>query len=248
MVTEALAAIVDDAPTRTRYLDFARAADSPALRVRMLKLAHALGWLAQDELRAETMRTIADTLARGRATAADVDLACAENAHRELDGEVDRMLRSSDGSDDAARTGVLACLGSGEGRARMLRTLAAGSDGDVQIARVYFRHRPIDDPAELRTITDGVVRMTDPKAQVHALDTLATLRLTDRDSLEALARLFARAPSADVQIAIAGILLRSDYQAIASADLVQTLRQYRRRGGSGDDAIDILIRRVQALL
>jgi hypothetical protein len=246
-VAQALAAIANDTRTRSRYLEFARDADSPPLRVRMLKLALALGWLTQDELRAETVRTIGDTLARGRVTAADVDLACAQNLHHELDSALDSLAGPFD-RNDSAHAAVLACLGSHDARTRMLRMLTEGSDGDVQIARVYLRHRPIDDGAELRAITDGVLRMTDPKAQAHALDTLAGLRLSDRASLEALAQLFARSASADVQVAIAGILLRSDYQSIASADLVQTLRQYRRKGVSGDDAIDILIRRVQALL
>jgi len=57
-----------------------------------------------------------------------------------------------------------------------------------------------------------------------------------------------QAGSGGVQLAIAGILLRSDYQTIASADLLQLLRQYRRRPSSSEDVVDVLIRRVQALL
>ena len=247
-VTQAFEAIAHDDRTRSRYLDFARNAESSALRVRMLKLAHALGWLSPVDLRAEIMQAIADTLARSRVTAADVDLACAQNTNHELDDELGRLPRSSTEANDAAHAGVMACLGSSDARARMLRALAGSSVDDVQIARVYFRHHPIDDTTELRTITEDIVQMTDVEAQAHALETLASQRLGDRDSLEALARLFARSASGDVQSAIAGILLRSDYQAIASADLVQTLRQHRRRTSNGDDAIDILIRRVQAVL
>jgi hypothetical protein len=90
--------------------------------------------------------------------------------------------------------------------------------------------------------------MTNVTAQARALDTLATQRLSDRESLEALAGLFERSSSSGVQLAIAGILLRSDYRTIATADLVQSLRQHRRKSSSGEDAIDILIRRVQAVL
>jgi hypothetical protein len=247
-VTQALDAIAYDDRTRSRYLDFARNAESSALRVRMLKLAQALGWLSPEDLHVEIMQTIADTLARSRVTAADVDLACAQNVNHELDGELDRVMRSSAEASDAAHAGVMACLGSSDARARMLRALAGSNVDDVQIARVYFRHHPIDDTTELRAITQDIVQMTDVKAQANALETLASRRLGDRESLEALARLFARSASGDVQSAIAGILLRSDYQAIASADLVQTLRQHRRKSSSGDDAIDILIRRVQGLL
>src|SRR5205823_3209413 len=94
-VTQALDAIAHDDRTRSRYLDFARNAESPALRVRMLKLAQALGWLSPVDLRAEIMQAIADTLARSRVTAADVDLACAQNSNHELDDEPGRLPRSS---------------------------------------------------------------------------------------------------------------------------------------------------------
>ena len=247
-VAQALDAIAGDEPARSRYLEFTRSAESPAQRVRMLKLARSLGWLSADDWRAETLRTIADTFARGSISPADVDLACAQNRTHALDGEADRLQWSPSQRDDPAHAAVLACLGDVAARGRVLRALSGPSDDDVQIAQVYLRHRQIEDEAELRGITDGVLRMTDPKAQARALDTLAMQHVSDRESLEALTQLFARSGSSAVQLAVAGILLRSDYQAIASADLVQTLQQHRRKSSSGDDAIDILIRRVQALL
>jgi len=247
-VSEALESIARDEPTRGRYLDFARSADPPSLRVRMLKLAHEIGWLSPIDLRAETMRTIGDILTRGKVNAADVDLACAQNANHELDGELNRLQSASLQRDDPAHAAVLACFGDAQARDRVLRALTGPSDDDVQIAQVYLRHRPIADASELRAITDGILQMSDAKAQAHALDTLASQRLGDRDSLEALTGLFARSSSSSVQLAIAGILLRADYHQIASADLVQTLRQHRRKATPGEDAIDILIRRVQALL
>jgi hypothetical protein len=58
--------------------------------------------------------------------------------------------------------------------------------------------------------------------------------------------LYPVAESAGVQAAIAGILLRSDFRMIASPEVLQTLRTGRLRGGSAGDAIDVLIRRMQA--
>ena len=55
---------------------------------------------------------------------------------------------------------------------------------------------------------------------MRALDTLARLSVSDRDSLDELARLFPGAKSLDVQRAIAGILIRADYRTIAKPDLV----------------------------
>jgi len=54
--------------------------------------------------------------------------------------------------------------------------------------------------------------------------------------------------SLEVQRAIAGILIRADYQAIAKPELVEALRSHRRKSADGQDLIDILIRRLQASL
>jgi hypothetical protein len=108
-----------------------------------------------------------------------------------------------------------------------------------------LRHRPIDDVHELRDIATGIVQMTDSAAQVRALDTLAHHRLSDRQTLESLARLYPVATSVGVQRAIAGILIRSDYSQIATPELVQALREYRLQSPGGQDVIDVLIRRLQ---
>jgi hypothetical protein len=48
-----------------------------------------------------------------------------------------------------------------------------------------------------------------------------------------------------VQTAIANVLLRSDFATIASAEVVNTLRASRMRNTGGEDAVDVLIRRMQ---
>ena len=65
--------------------------------------------------------------------------------------------------------------------------------------------------------------MNGSRAQILALETLASQRLSDPESLEELMRLFPVAESIDVQMAIAGILIRSDYGAMATPEVVQTL-------------------------
>jgi hypothetical protein len=138
-------------------------------------------------------------------------------------------------------------MGSIEGRARVLRALTSARDDDVQIAQVYLRHHPIEDPDELRAITSSVARMNGSSAKVRALQTLARLRLSDPRILEELALLYPVAESADVQTAIAGVLLRADWRTVAKPELVQTLREHRLAAGTGRDMIDVLIRRLQAL-
>src|SRR5439155_19992215 len=125
------------------------------------------------DLRAELMRTIADSLARSVVSPADVDLACTLNKDHALDDELHRLQLSPAQADRPASAAVLACLGSSESHARVLKALTSSNDDDVHVAQVYLRHRPIADADELRAVTAGVARMTDAKAQARALDTLA---------------------------------------------------------------------------
>jgi hypothetical protein len=114
------------------------------------------------------------------------------------------------------------------------------------MAQVYLRHRPLTDVYELRLITAGIANLSDVKVQVRALDTLAGQRLSDPESLEELTRLYPVAQSPNVQVAIAGVLLRSDYGAIATPEVVQTLRESRIKPHGGPDMVDVLIRRLEA--
>jgi hypothetical protein len=68
--------------------------------------------------------------------------------------------------------------------------------------------------------------------------------LSDRATLETLTRLYPVAKSVGVQRAIAGILIRSDYQQIATPELVRALQEYRLKSPDGQDLIDVLIRRL----
>ncbi len=245
-VVRALGEIAGDEAARTRYLEFARDADQPAIRARMIELADTLGWLSPAEKRVELMRMIGEQLARNAVGPAEVDLICALNKAHELDQELYRLPLSPAQADKAANAAVLACLGSPEAHARVLRALTSPNDEEVQIAQVYLGHHPIADVSELRAITSEIAHMDGSKAQVRALDTLAAQHLSDPESLEELTRLFPLAESVGVQTAIAGVLIRADYNAIATPELVKTLTQSRLKPSDGSDLIDVLIRRLQA--
>jgi len=245
-VVRVLDEIARDADARARYIAFARDADQPAVRARMIDVAARLGWLSPAEKRAELMRMIGDQLASNAAGPADVDLVCTLNQDGELDQELQRLRAPPPQAGNVTRAAILACLGSAEARDQMLLALTSPSDEEVQIAQAYLQHRPITDVNELRVVTSGIARMNGSKAQVRALDTLASQRVSDPESLEELARLFPVAESAGVQTAIAGVLIRSDYGAISTPELVQTLRQTRLKSPDRADLIDALIRRLQA--
>ena len=245
-VTDALDRIARDDSARTRYLEFARDADQIVVRARMLELAQNLGWLTPEEKRDEIVTMIGDQLARNNVSSADVDQVCTLNTDHALDQELDRLPLTGILVDKVPQAAILACLGSVQAHARVLRALTSPNDDEAQIAQVYLRHRPIEDPDELRAVTANVARMNGSEAKVRALETLSRLRLSDRESLEALTRLYPVAESAGVQTAIAAVLIRADYRSIANPELVQTLREHRLKSGAGQDLIDVLIRRLQA--
>ena len=245
-VSGALDEIARDEVARTRYLEFARDADLPAVRARMVELARSLGWLSAADQRAELMRMIGDRLAGSAVSSAEVDLVCALNKDHQMDQELNGLQVPPEQADKVAHSAVLACLGSAEAHARVLRALSSSDDEEVQIAQIYLHHRPIADATELRNVAAAIARMNGSDAQVRALDTLAHYRFSDRESLEELTRLFPLAKSVNVQRAIAGILIRSDYQTIAKAGLVQTLSEHRLKSPDGEDSIDVLLRRLRA--
>jgi hypothetical protein len=243
--SRALGAITSDAVARDRYLRFAADADLPRIRARMIQLAGTLGWLSPAGQRAELVRMVGDLIARRSVGASEVELICSLNEGRELDQESARLRPSPVQANKAGNAAALACLGSGEGRARVLRALTSHDDEEVQIAQVYLGHRPITDVGELRVVASGITRMTVSGAQVRALDTLARHRLSDSQSLGELARLYPAAGSVDVQRAIAAVFIRADDSAIAKPDVARVLSQYRLKSPDGNDIIDILIRRLR---
>jgi len=204
-----------------------------------------LTWLTPAEKHAD-VPLLERRLAQGNVGSADVDLMCTLNDARALDGVLASLTVQASWLRDAGRAGVLACMGSAAARERVLHAMTGPSDADVEIAQVYLGHRPIADVDELRRVASDVARMRSTEAQVRALDTLASHRLDDRQSLEALTQLFPVTKSLDVQRAIAGILIRADYHAFARPELVRTLRQHRLKSSTGQDLIDVLIRRLQA--
>jgi len=215
------------------------------VRARMLGLARKLGWLSAEEERAEQLRMIGELIAKDAVGASEVSLVCALNGDGTLGRDRSDLHVSAAQASKVANAAVLACLGSAESHARMLRALTSTNEEEVAMAQIYLHHRPIADAAELRSIAVGITRMKGD-AQVHALDTLARYSLSDRESLEELARAFVAAKSAAVQRAIAGVLVRADYGAIATADLVRSLREHRVKSPGGEDLIDVLIRRLQS--
>jgi hypothetical protein len=244
-VAQALAAIAGDAEARARFLDFARDADRPPVRVRMLKVAQDLGWLSADQRWEELALMLGELQARKTVGISEVDLACTLNQAHDLDGAFNRRVVPGSPTDDVPHAAVRACLGSAEGHARTLDGLVGPVEADVKIAQAYLRHRPLTDAAELRRVADNIAHMPASDAQLRALEALGRHYVSDRGILERLTRLFSETSSWSVQAAIAGILIRADLRSIASPQLVHTLLDKRLQSPPGDDMVDALIRRLQ---
>ena len=246
-VATALDAITADTAAKQRWLTFARDADEPSVRARMIALASRFGWLPPSERQAELVRLFSDVYARNTVDTADVDLACTLNGDHALEPALAAFRQGAKAS-DVGHAALLACAGSRTGRNRVVLALTSAREHDVALAQVYLKHRPIVEVDELRAVALRIARMSDVDAQVRALDTLASQPLSDHESLETLTRLFPVAKTLDVQRAIAGILIRADYETIAKPELVRALREKRLKSPDGQDLIDVLIRRMQQSL
>lgn len=244
-VAAALQEIAADDGARTRYLDLARDADSASVRARMIALAENFGWLSAERELDELTLMWNEQLAGGTITPAEVDLACSLNAQGKYD-TVLPVLERTPAMLRVPQAAVLACLGSAGARELVLRALTSADERDVAYAQAYLRHRPLDEGDEWRDVMADIASARAAPTQARALHALAHQRLSDPDSLHELVRLYPLTESVGVQTAIAGILLRSDYQAIASPDVIETLRTRRvSTGAATQDVIDVLIRRMQ---
>jgi hypothetical protein len=244
--SDALARIAADGSTRASFLAFARDADEPAVRARLLALAHDLGWLSDEERWDELGLMLGQLQARPGLSATEMNLACTLNQQHDLDGAYISNIAPVNAAADIAHAAVQACLGSTEGRTRTLQGLVSPTVTEVQIAQAYLRHRPITDAAELRRVAVAIVNMKASDAQVRALESLGRHYVADREILELLIGLYSQTPSAAVQAAVAGILIRADKRAFASPQLLQTLVRDRRPAASGDSMVDALLRKLRS--
>ena len=239
-VARALASITDDGATRERFLEFARDADDPAVRARLLTLARDLGWLSTEARWGELAQMLGQLQDRSALGMTEVDLACLLNQEHDLDNAF------KPGRPGMGHAAVRACLGSAEGRTRTLEGLVSQHTAEVQIAQAYLRHRPLAEGAEMRRVAQAIVGMSPSDAQVRALESLGRHYLADRAILDLLIGLFSQTPSAAVQAAVAGILIRADQRSIASPQLVLTLVKNRRPSPPGDSMVDALLRKLRS--
>ncbi len=236
-----LDAIAADRETRERFLAQTAVQPDPALRARLIALAHAVGWLDAQEQRAAWAQLLVERLDRGGG-AADVALACRLGRDGALASEIPRLQAAGRST---ARDAMLACIGDESSRGAVIDALLQGRADEQQIAAVLLQYRPLDDTGEYRVVAQGIARLPTSEAQVHALAALAGHATPDPASLASLAATFASTRSLAVQRGVANVMLRADVSVLGGTRLAQTLREHRIRSPEGRDVIDVLIRRIE---
>jgi len=181
----ALADVAGDEESRTRFLKFARDVDQPAVRVRMIGVAQALGWLSATDYRGELLALIRDLMAKPSMTTADVDVVCSMKEEQKLEGALAELEASQQSAERIDHAAALACLGSPEHHKLMLRALGSPSAEEMRMAEVYFRHRPISDPQELQQAAASIAAIAASDMQARAIDILAHSHLSDAESVAA---------------------------------------------------------------
>ena len=244
-VAQALEQIARDSAARAQWLDYAHGTE-PTVQVRLLDVARDVGWLSIEEHLNELVAMLRTLQGRPTLGMSAVNLACTLNRDGQLDGAIEHGTARAGTLDSVAHAATRACLGSAADRTRTLHALLSDDMAEVQIAQAYLRQRPITDAAELRSVADAVAHLQPGATQVRALEALARHYIDDREVLRDLVGLFSSTPSAAVQAAIAGILIRADRRALPEDELVSVLTRDRRPAPHGGDAIiDALIRTLQ---
>jgi hypothetical protein len=239
----ALAQVSADGATRSRFMAQARARADAAARWKTITLAESLGWLTPDARATELAAMVREMLARPALGMPEVELVCALDAAGALESETFSVTPRAGRTSHAA---ALACLGNSEARAQVLAALTSSDEGDVRVAQVYLRNRPVSDVRELREMARRISDMPGSAAQVRAFDTFGRLSVADVGITAELLESFITATSLDVQRAIAEVFLRSGTRRSDNASLAQGLRRHRLRSAGADDLIEVLIRRLNA--
>ena len=105
---------------------------------RLLDVARDLGWLTDDQRWEELALMLGELQSRREVGVPEIGLACSLNAQGDLDGAFNRRVVPGGPADDVPHAALRACLGSAEGRARMLQALPqdeAARPADVQEAQ-----------------------------------------------------------------------------------------------------------------
>lgn len=239
-VAQVLEEIALDADARERVLDYARRTDRPEVRVRMMNLARDADWLTEGDRRSELVQMLGEMDRQPEVGVDHVNLACSLNRDGAFDGVLAIEAGQPAGNGTVWHAALRACLGSGADRERVLQALHGASEAEFKAAQAFVRLRPLGDSSELARMAAGIVAMPAGPLQARALETLGQHYLSDGSVLGQLVDLYAATSSAQVQAAVAGVLLRADRRRLSASGLLEVI-ETQRRSESRDGIIDALV-------
>lgn len=234
-----LSRIAADDGARERYLQFARDADPPPVRVRMMDAARRLGWLTPAKVRQEHVQLVQAMLEAPRLGMGEADLICKlANAQNIKPNELRFHARSGPGLSVAR-----ACLGDADAR-QTVRAYLLSKDEEIFLgAQILFDFHPMT-PSELVWYATEIGRRTGGvAASERALHVIARQDVSDRVVLDAFMGLLTLDLAKETKHAIAPVFLFADWSQVDRPKLIEAVR---KTGLADDGALGFLLRRLES--
>jgi hypothetical protein len=205
---------------RERFLQFARDAEPPPVRLRMMEVADRLGWLAPGQARQEHVRLVQSLLDARRLGMGEADIVCRVAGERSIAaGELRFPARS-----EPALSVVRACLGDAEARRSVHPMLLSQNDDAFLGARILFDSHPMT-PAELTWYATEIgLRTGGAAAGERALHVIARQDISDRGVLDAFMRLLHLDLARETKQAVAPVFLFADRSHLDREKLIEAVR------------------------
>jgi hypothetical protein len=231
--------IAADDGARGRFLQFARNAEPPPVRLRMMDVAYYLGWLTPAEARQEQVELVQSLLEAPRLGMGEADLIC-KVANAQDIGVGELQLRDQPGP---AASVARACLGDAGAR-QAARAFLLSKDEDTFLgARILFDSDPMT-PSDLKWYAAEIGRGTGGDAAAErALHVIARQHVRDRAVLEAFMQLLTMDLARETKQAIAYVFLFADWSQVDRAKLIEAVR---KTGLAEDGALGFLLHRLES--
>jgi hypothetical protein len=234
-----LSRIVADDGARERFLQFARDADPPPVRTRMMEVALRLGWLTPAKLRQEHVRLVQAMLETPRLGMGEADVICKMASAQNIKPSELRLPARPGPGLSVAR----ACLGDANARDAVRSFLLSRDEEAFLGAQILFSSHPMTRSelgwyaAEIGRRTGGVA------ASERALHVIARQDISDPAVLDAFMRLLTMDLAKETKHAIAPVFLFADWSQVDRSKLIAAVRQ---TGLAHDGALGFLLSRLES--
>jgi hypothetical protein len=234
-----LSKIAADNSARERFLQFARDADPPPVRVRMMNVAIRLDWLTPAKLRQEYVHLVQNMLEAPTLGMGEADVICNVASAQNIKLSELRFPARSSRRLSVAR----ACLGDADARHDVRASLLSPNEEAYLSAQLFFDSHPMT-VAELEWYAMQIgLRTGGVAASERALHVIARQSISDRVVLDAFMRLLTLDLANETKHAIAPVFLFADWSRVDRPKLTDAIR---RTGLTEDGALGFLLRRLES--